>query len=244
MAADVTIFAALFAGLLSFLSPCVLPLVPPYLVYLAGTSLERFADGETEPRVRWETVGAAALFVAGFSTVFVALGASASMFGSLIRAYADKLALVAGVVIIVMGLHFLGVTRLALLYREKRVTVPKPVGLWGAYVMGLAFAFGWTPCIGPILAVILAIAASEATVTKGAGLLAVYSLGLGIPFLAAAFAVEPFAKFLARFRGYLPVVEKTMGGLLVLTGIAFLTGFVSEASYWLLEAFPVLGRIG
>jgi cytochrome c-type biogenesis protein len=110
--------------------------------------------------------------------------------------------------------------------------------------MGLAFAFGWTPCIGPILAVILAIAASEATVAKGAGLLAVYSLGLGIPFLAAAFAVEPFAKFLARFRGYLPWVERTMGGLLVLTGIAFLTGFVSEASYWLLEAFPVLGRIG
>ena len=110
--------------------------------------------------------------------------------------------------------------------------------------MGLAFAFGWTPCIGPILAVILAIAASEATVAKGAGLLAVYSLGLGIPFLCAAFAVEPFAKFLARFRGYLPMVEKTMGALLVLTGIAFLTGFVSEASYWLLEAFPVLGRIG
>ena len=244
MAADISIFAALFAGLLSFLSPCVLPLVPPYLVYLAGTSLERFADGEAAPQVRWETVGAAALFVAGFSTVFVALGASASMFGSLIRAYADKLALVAGVVIIIMGLHFLGVTRLALLYREKRVTVPKPVGLWGAYVMGLAFAFGWTPCIGPILAVILAIAASEATVTKGAGLLAVYSLGLGIPFMAAAFAVEPFAKFLARFRAYLPVVEKTMGALLVLTGIAFLTGFVSEASYWILETFPVLGRIG
>jgi cytochrome c-type biogenesis protein len=244
MAADVTIFAALFAGLLSFLSPCVLPLVPPYLVYLAGTSLERFADAEPEPQVRWETVGAACLFVAGFSTVFVALGASASAFGSLIRAYADRLAIVAGIVIIIMGLHFLGLTRLALLYREKRVTVPKPVGLWGAYVMGLAFAFGWTPCIGPILAVILAVAASEATVAKGAGLLAVYSLGLGLPFLAAAFAVEPFAKFLARFRAYLPVVEKTMGALLVLTGIAFLTGFVSEASYWLLEAFPVLGRIG
>jgi cytochrome c-type biogenesis protein len=222
----------------------VLPLVPPYLVYLAGTSLERFADEEPEWRVRWETVGAACLFVAGFSTVFVALGASASVFGSLIRAYADRLAIVAGIAIIIMGLHFLGLTRLALLYREKRVTVPKPVGLWGAYVMGLAFAFGWTPCIGPILAVILAVAASEATVVKGAGLLAVYSLGLGLPFLAAAFAVEPFAKFLARFRAYLPMVEKTMGALLVLTGIAFLTGFVSEASYWLLEAFPVLGRIG
>ena len=241
---DVTLLAALIAGVVSFLSPCVLPLVPPYLVYLAGTSLERFADAEAEPQVRWETVGAACLFVAGFSTVFVLLGASASAFGSLIRAYADKLALVAGVVIIIMGLHFLGVTKLALLYREKRMEVPKPVGLWGAYVMGLAFAFGWTPCIGPILAVILAIAASEATVTKGAGLLAVYSLGLGIPFMAAAFAVEPFAKFLARFRGYLPMVEKAMGALLVLTGIAFLTGFVTTASYWLLEAFPVLGRIG
>jgi cytochrome c-type biogenesis protein len=122
--------------------------------------------------------------------------------------------------------------------------VPKPVGLWGAYVMGLAFAFGWTPCIGPILAVILAVAASEATVTKGAMLLAIYSLGLGIPFLVAAFAVEPFAAFLARFRAYLPWVERTMGALLVLTGIAFLTGFVSEASFWILEAFPALGRIG
>ena len=191
-----------------------------------------------------ETVGAACLFVAGFSTVFVALGASASAFGSLIRAYADKLAIVAGIVIIVMGLHFLGLTRLALLYREKRAEMSKPVGLWGAYVMGLAFAFGWTPCIGPILAVILAIAASEATVAKGAGLLAIYSLGLGIPFLAAAFAIEPFAKFLARFRAYLPMVEKTMGALLVLTGIAFLTGFVNVASYWLLETFPVLGKIG
>jgi cytochrome c-type biogenesis protein len=244
MASDVSIFAALFAGLLSFLSPCVLPLVPPYLVYLAGTSLERFADAEPEPRVRWETIGAACLFVAGFSTVFVALGASAASFGSLIRIYADKLAIVAGVVIIIMGLHFLGLTRIALLYREKRATIAKPVGLWGAYVMGLAFAFGWTPCIGPILAVILAIAASEATVTKGALLLLVYSLGLGIPFLAAAFMVEPFAAFLARFRAYLPVVERVMGGLLVLTGIAFLTGFVSEASYWLLEAFPALGQIG
>src|SRR4051794_19197608 len=244
MAADVTIFAALFAGLLSFLSPCVLPLVPPYLVYLAGTSLERFADAEPEPRVRWETVGAACLFVAGFSTVFIALGASASAFGSLIRIYADKLAIVAGVAVIVVGVGFFGVTRIALLFSEKRGGGGETGGLWGAYVMGLAFAFGWTPCIGPILAVILAIAASEATVAKGAGLLGVYSLGLGIPFLVAAFAIEPFAAFLARFRAYLPWVERTMGALLVLTGIAFLTGFVSEASFWILEAFPALGRIG
>ena len=244
MAADVTLYAAFVAGLLSFLSPCVLPLVPPYLVYLAGTSLERFADDEPAPRVRWETVGAAALFVLGFSTVFVLLGASASVLGSFVRAYSYQLAIVAGVIIIVMGLHFLGLTPVALMMREKRFAMAKPVGLWGAYLMGLAFAFGWTPCIGPILAVILAIAASKETLATGAGLLAVYSLGLGIPFLAAAFAVEPFAAFLARFRRHLPLVEKAMGGLLVLTGIAFLTGFVSEASYWLLEWFPALGRIG
>ena len=244
MAADISIFAAFVAGLLSFLSPCVLPLVPPYIVYLAGTSLERLADAEPERQVRWETVGAAALFVAGFSTVFVALGASASVIGAFVRVYAHYLSIAAGIIIIVMGLHFLGLTPVALLAREKRFAMAKPVGLWGAYVMGLAFAFGWTPCIGPILAVILAIAASRDTVATGAGLLAVYSLGLGLPFLAAAFAVEPFMAFLARFRSYLPVVEKTMGGLLVLTGIAFLTGFVSEASYWLLETFPVLGKIG
>ena len=120
----------------------------------------------------------------------------------------------------------------------------KPVGRWGAYAMGLAFAFGWTPCIGPILAAILAVAASEQTVARGAGLLAVYSLGLGIPFMLAAVAIEPFAAFLTRFRRHLVHVERVMGGLLVLTGVAFLTGFVSQASFWLLEAFPALGRIG
>ena len=211
MNGDVTFLAALIAGLVSFLSPCVLPLVPPYLVYLAGTSLERFADKEPEPLVKRETVLAAVLFVAGFSTVFVALGASASVVGSLIRAYSSPLATVAGVIIIIMGLHFLGLTPISLLHRQKRMEVAKPVGLWGAYVMGLAFAFGWTPCIGPILAAILAVAASEQTVAKGASLLAVYSLGLGIPFVIAAFAIEPFAAFLARFKKHLRRVEQFMG---------------------------------
>ena len=241
---DVTFLAALIAGLVSFLSPCVLPLVPPYLIFLAGTSLERFADREPEPRVKRETVLAALLFVAGFSTVFVALGASASVIGSLIRAYSEPLSIVAGVIIIVMGLHFLGLTPIALLHHQKRLDVSKPVGLWGAYVIGLAFAFGWTPCIGPILAAILAVAASEQTVARGAALLAVYSLGLGIPFIIAAFAVEPFAAFLARFKKYLRRVEQTMGALLVLTGIAFLTGSISQLSIWLLQAFPGLGNIG
>ena len=244
MNGNVTYLAALIAGLVSFLSPCVLPLVPPYLVFLAGTSLERLADQEPEPRVRRETVAAAVLFVAGFATVFVALGASASAVGALIRAYSGPLAIIAGVFIIIMGLHFLGLTPIALLHRQKRLEVAKPVGLWGAYLIGLAFAFGWTPCIGPILAAILAVAASEETVAKGAGLLAVYSLGLGIPFIVAAFAIEPFAAFLARFKAYLHRVEQAMGALLVLTGIAFLTGSINQVSVWLLELFPGLGKIG
>jgi cytochrome c-type biogenesis protein len=241
---DVTILAALIAGMLSFLSPCVLPLVPPFLVYLTGTSLERFADDEPERRVRGETFAAAMLFVLGFATIFVALGASASVIGTVLRAYSGEFAIIAGLAIIAMGLHFLGLTPIAWLMQEKRLRLAKPVGLWGAYVMGLAFAFGWTPCIGPILAAVLALAAAETTVLRGVGLLAVYSLGLGIPFIIAAIAVEPFAAFLARFRVHLGLVEKAMGGLLVLTGIGFLTGVIGQVSYWLLDTFPMLGKIG
>jgi cytochrome c-type biogenesis protein len=241
---DVSIPAALIAGLVSFLSPCVLPLVPPYLIYLTGATIEHVANEETTKTSRRAVMASALMFVLGFSTVFVALGASASLIGGLIRAWSAELSILAGIVIIIMGLHFLGLTRIGLLMREGRMTMPKPVGLWGAYVMGLAFAFGWTPCIGPILAAILAVAASETTVAKGAGLLAVYSLGLGIPFLLAAFAVEPFAAFLARFRAHLGMVEKVMGALLVFTGVAFLTGSITQFSFWLLETFPVLGTIG
>src|SRR6201993_550419 len=244
MASDVTIAAALAAGTLSFLSPCVLPLVPPYLVYLAGTSLERLADAEPAVAVKRDTIVAALLFVAGFSTVFVALGAGASVIGALLRAYSDVLATIAGIAIIVMGLHFLGLTRIDLLMREKRAEMARPVGLWGAYAMGLAFAFGWTPCIGPILAAILAVAASKATIAKGAGLLAVYSLGLGGSFIIAALAVEPFAAFLARFRAHLAHVERVMGGLLVLTGIGFLAGVFTQLNSWLIETFPMLQNIG
>jgi cytochrome c-type biogenesis protein len=241
---NVSIVAALLAGMLSFLSPCVLPLVPPYLIYLTGTSLERFADAETKPRAGRQTIAAALLFVLGFSTVFVALGASASLIGGLFRAGSAQLSILAGIVIIVMGLHFLGLTRIGLLMREGRLPIPKPVGLWGAYVMGLAFAFGWTPCIGPILAAILSIAAAEATVAKGAGLLAVYSAGLGIPFLIAAFMVERFSALFSRMKAHLATVERAMGVLLVVTGIAFLTGAVSNVSVWLLETFPSLQSFG
>ncbi|HWZ38516.1 MAG TPA: cytochrome c biogenesis CcdA family protein [Bradyrhizobium sp.] len=244
MISDVSIPAALIAGLVSFLSPCVLPLVPPYLIYLTGATIEHVANEETESSSRRAVMISALLFVLGFSTVFVLLGASASLVGSLIREWSAQLAIIAGIVIIVMGLHFLGLTRIGLLMREGRLSIPKPVGLWGAYVMGLAFAFGWTPCIGPILAAILSIAAAEATVAKGAGLLAVYSAGLGIPFLIAAFMVEQFSSLFSRMKRHLATVERAMGVLMIITGIGFLTGAVSNVSIWLLDTFPSLQSFG
>lgn len=244
MIQDVSIPAALAAGIISFLSPCVLPLVPPYLIYLTGATIEHVANDE-EPRASKRAVMLSALvFVLGFSTVFVALGASASFIGGFIRAWSAQLSIVAGIAIILMGLHFLGLTRIGFLMREGRLPIPKPVGLWGAYVMGLAFAFGWTPCIGPILAAILSVAASETTVTKGAGLLAVYSAGLGIPFLMAAFMVERFSAVFARMKKHLATVERAMGVLMILVGIGFLTGAVSNVSIWLLETFPALQNFG
>jgi len=243
MASDVTWPAAVAAGILSFLSPCVLPLVPPYLTFIAGTTIEELAEGG-ETRARRDTLFAALLFVAGFATVFVTLGATASVFGQIVRAHIEFLSLVAGLAIIAMGLHFLGLFRLAFLYREKRFSVEKPIGLWGAYLMGLAFAFGWTPCIGPILAAILALAGTEDTVARGAALLAVYSAGLGIPFIIAALAMAPFLHFMQRFRAHFGKVERVVGVLLVVTGVAFMTGGVQRASYWLLDAFPGLANLG
>jgi cytochrome c-type biogenesis protein len=244
MIQNVSVPAALIAGLISFLSPCVLPLVPPYLVYLTGATIGHVEHDQTSAASRRAVMLSAALFVLGFSTVFVLLGASASLIGSLIRAWSAQLSILAGIVIIVMGLHFLGLTRIGLLMREGRLSIPRPVGLWGAYVMGLAFAFGWTPCIGPILAAILSMAAAEATVAKGAGLLAVYSAGLGIPFLFAAFMVEQFSSLFARMKGQLVNIERAMGVLMIITGIGFLTGAVSSVSVWLLETFPSLQTIG
>jgi cytochrome c-type biogenesis protein len=266
MTGNITILAALLAGVVSFLSPCVLPLVPPYLVYLAGTSLERLADKEAPPRVRAETITASILFVAGFSTVFVALGAAASSVGAGFRSIQallidgfdalnsatgghlpsnlDPFNMIGGLLIAVMGLHFLGVTRFAVLMQEKRVEMVRPVGLWGAYLMGLAFALGWSPCIGPILSSILAVAVSDATVSKGAMLLGFYSLGLGLPFILAALAAEPFAAFLARFRHHLVHFERVMGGVLVLTGVVFFFGLLTQFNAWMLKLFPGLQNIG
>jgi cytochrome c-type biogenesis protein len=240
---DVSLPIAVLGGLISFLSPCVLPLVPPYLSYLAGATFDQLEGGE-DAGVRRRAVLASLLFVAGFSTVFVALGATASALGQVVRQHMDTLATLAGLAIIVMGLHFLGVFRIALLYREARLQVNRKVGLWGAYVMGLAFAFGWTPCIGPVLAAVLAVAGAEGSVARGAGLLAAYSLGLGIPFVLAAFAMRPFVALMKRVRSRFVWVERSMGALLVLTGVAFLSGWLQNASFWLLETFPALGRLG
>jgi cytochrome c-type biogenesis protein len=240
---SVTLPTAVLAGLLSFLSPCVLPLAPPYLAFIAGTSVEELATVDPA-RARREVFLAALLFVAGFSTVFVILGASASALGQFVRQYMTVLSYAAGALIIVMGLHFLGLFRIGLLHREARIQVGRPLGLWGAYAMGLAFAFGWTPCIGPILATILAVAGSQATVGHGALLLFAYSLGLGIPFLAAGLALAPALSFVRGFKRHLGAVEKAMGVLLVLTGIAFLTGGLQLFSSWLLNLFPGLASLG
>ena len=242
---DVGFGAALLAGLLSFVSPCVLPIVPPYLAYLAGLSFDQVAsDAERSGNSRRIVLSSVA-FVAGFTTVFVALGATASLVGQVIAQWFDVLSVVAGIIIIIMGLHFLGVFRIALLYRDTRIEVSrKPAGLFGAYILGLAFAFGWTPCVGPVLAAILFVAGSQGEAVRGAGLLAVYSLGIGLPFiLAAAFATR-FLAFAARFRRHMHKVEMVMGSFLVLTGILFITGQMAAISYWLLETFPGFANIG
>jgi cytochrome c-type biogenesis protein len=246
MVLDISIWAAFLAGLLSFLSPCVLPLVPPYLCFITGRTLEELTEpGEAEGGRSRAVVLAAACFVLGFATVFVSLGVSASAVGQVLRQHLDLFGKIAGAAIILMGLHFLGVFRLTVLDRDTRFQRrTRPSGLVGAYGMGLAFAFGWTPCIGPVLATILAVAASKESIGQGGFLLSIYSAGLGVPFVLAALGVGNFVAFLKRFRGQLRRVEQTMGALLVLTGVMFLTGAIQTTSYWLLEMFPGLAALG
>lgn len=242
---DIGFGAALLAGMLSFLSPCILPIVPPYLAWLAGVSFAELQSSPAGSAAKWRVVSSSVMFVLGFATVFIALGATASIVGRTIAQYFDVLSILAGAVILIMGLHFLGVFRLGLLYREARVQVNrKPAGLLGAYVVGLAFAFGWTPCVGPILAAILFIAGAEETALRGATLLAAYSLGIGVPFILAAVFASQFLGWAARFKKHMQKIEMAMGGLLVITGILFMTGQMSAISFWLLEQFPVFSTIG
>ena len=243
MGLDVTLGAAFIADLLSFLSPCILPLVPPFLCYMAGVSVTDVSGDR--PDLRPRILVSALAFVTGFSLVFVALGSTASIAGRFISAHLSMLGMVAGVLIIVMGLHFLLVFRIPLLYRSATVQVEnRPAGVAGAFVMGLAFAFGWTPCAGPILAAVLMMAGSEDTVGRGALLLLAYSAGTGVPFLIAAAFTGRFVTALGRARRHLGVVEKTIGAFLVATGLIFLTGLLPAVSEWLLEQFPGLTSIG
>ena len=238
-------FGVALAGLVSFLSPCVLPLVPPYLMYLGGTSLEQMTDEKGMARDVWlRTVLASVFFVLGFTTVFVALGAGASAFGQLIGQYKAELAIASGVVIILFGLHFLGLLKIPLLYTDARYQAnTSGASLAGAYLIGLAFAFGWTPCVGPILATVLAVATREDNLAAGVKLLLAYSLGLGIPFILAAVAIRPFLGFMQKFRRHMGKVEKVMGALLVMTGLLFVTGSMNGLGNWMLDTFPALGRI-
>lgn len=245
MGLDQTVAGAFVAGVLSFLSPCILPLVAPYLCWLTGADLDRLAAGDAPGATPSRAFSRAAGFVAGFSTVFVALGASASMVGMALARWFDALTVVAGLAIIAMGLNFLGILRIGLFMREARAsTSDRPTSLLGAYVVGLAFAFGWTPCVGPVLAAILMVAGAAESTGRGVALLSAYAAGIGIPFLAAAAFVGPFLRAAARFRRHLGTVEKIMGVALVVTGLVFVTGSMATVSNWLLETFPVLGRIG
>ena len=244
MGLDVTVLGAFTAGLLSFLSPCVLPLVPPYLSFLAGVGLNELREGAANVAPPRRVVLLAVCFVLGFATVFVLLGAGASAAGQVVARHLDLLGTLAGILIIVLGLHMMGL-RIPILFREARFhPAAKPAGPVGAYVIGLAFAFGWTPCVGPVLAAVLLLAGSGDTVGEGAWLLVAYSAGIGVPFVLAAAFIGPFLRAAQRFRRYVGVVEKVSGGLLVATGLLFVTGQMPVIGGWLLETAPVLGRIG
>jgi cytochrome c-type biogenesis protein len=237
------LFVALAAGVLSFLSPCVLPIVPPYLAYMAGSTMDEMtAEGGGASR---RTLQAAVFFVLGLSTVFLFLGLAASAFGRLFLTHQREMAIVAGLVILVFGLHFLGVLRIPLLYREARFETRANGGsAFGAYLLGLAFAFGWTPCIGPVLGTILSLAAQEGSVERGMLLMGFYAAGLGLPFLLTALFLRRAIGIMAGLKRHMGTIERAMGVLLVGVGLLMMTGAFSALSFWLLETFPALGQIG
>ena len=235
-------FVALVAGLLSFLSPCVLPIVPPYLAYMSGVSV---ADLQTGAKASRKALVTALFFVLGLSTVFLFLGFAASAFGTFFLANQQVFNYVAGAVVIVFGLHFIGLITIPFLNREARLDAGDQGGsALGAYVLGLAFAFGWTPCIGPQLGMILSLAATETTVARGTMLLAVYAAGLGIPFLAVAAFFPRMQGLMGWMKRHMKLIERIMGGLLILIGILMVTGAFSALSWWLLETFPALSALG
>lgn len=224
-----TFGVAFLAGILSFLSPCVLPLVPSYLAYVGGSA-------QAQRRVLLTN---SLFFILGFSLVFVALGASASALGSVLRGNRDVLMIVGGVLVISFGLVMLGVIKVPWLYRDTRVQYRGETrSPWGALLLGMAFAAGWTPCIGPILGTILTMAGAAGTLAQGVGLLGVYALGLGVPFLAAALLLDPFLRFSKRFQRFLPWVERGAGVLLLIAGVLMLTGTYTALNAYLIELTP------
>jgi cytochrome c-type biogenesis protein len=241
---EITYAGAAFAGLLSFLSPCILPIVPFYLSYLAGIGMNQIsADAKIDGKTRLRAVVAACFFAAGVITVFMGLGAAATAFGQVVREYFDVLRWVAAAIIILMGLHFLGIIRIGILYRQLRVDSGSTsnVSLVGAYVIGLAFAFGWTPCVGPVLAAILFAAAGAETASAGAILLFVYGVGMTAPFILAALFIGPFMRWMSKFRRHLGLIEKIMGAMLILFGILIATNSMNYIAQWMLEIAPDIG---
>ncbi len=235
-------FIALFAGLLSFLSPCVLPIVPPYLAFMGGVSV---SEMEQTGANRRRVLLAAAFFVLGLSTVFLLLGFAFSAMGRMFLSFQDWFVVIAGVIVMIFGAHFVGVFRIPFLDREARMDAGDRGGsALGAYVLGLAFAFGWTPCLGPILGAILGLAASEADVWRGTTLLAVYALGLGIPFLLVAAFFPRLKGTMAWMKRHMDRIERTSGLLLWTVGLMMLTGQFTAFSWWLLERFPALATLG
>jgi cytochrome c-type biogenesis protein len=242
---SVSLVTAFVAGLISFVSPCVLPIVPGYLSFISGVNVSQLKGQETPSelarRVAWTSVA----FVLGFSTVFVALGAAATLVGYYLQQYKRVLALVGGAVIVLLGLHTAGIFRIKWLLYEKRAEVKsRPIGLIGAYVVGLAFAFGWTPCIGPILGAILLYASQQETVTQGVLLLTAYSLGLGIPFILAGLAINGFFAAFGQLRKHMKLVEYAAGALLVGVGLLLMTDRLTLIAQYVTRLFPALARIG
>ncbi len=233
---------ALMAGVISFLSPCVLPIVPPYLAYMSGVTL---TDLNEDSNARARALGPALCFVLGLSTVFLLLGFAASAFGTVFLQYQSWFNTLAGIIVMVFGAHFIGIYRIPFLNREARMDVGDRGGsAFGAYILGLAFAFGWTPCIGPQLGAILSLAASEGSVSRGTLLLGVYAIGLGVPFLVVAMMLPKLGGTMAWMKRHMEQIEKVMGLLLWTIGLLMLTGGFSAFSFWLLEAFPALATIG
>jgi len=239
------IFTAFFFGLLSFVSPCVLPIVPGYISFISGVSFDEMQDAGARADIRKKIALHSLSFILGFSLVFVALGASATAVGQFLHDQIDILSKVAGVIIIIFGLHMIGVFKIPFLNYEKRFAArTKPIGFFGAVLVGMAFAFGWTPCIGPILAGILTIASQQDTVWKGVILLTSYSLGLGIPFLIAGLSMALFQGIFNRFKRHLHKIEVVGGTLLVAVGILIMTNYLTIISGYLARWFPFLNELG